>query len=317
MITANARPTRLATRRPARAAVRGAVLVEFALVAFAFYMLIASIVTFGGLLNMSQVAQDAARAGARELSIMELPAHWTFDQALNDSSVKARVYDPDHLVIDLDNIPGGDLDAFFATLPVVNRALRPAMILDISEFGGVDHRLLRFPGALLVSPTAPNPALGITGLTVGVPRIVSRNANGIETIEWIPPVEEVRPDRSPAGAANGPFRVPPPPIGIQAEHGLVALRINIPYQSAAMSSYRTVGSDPFTPNGNFVNEADDNAVVQLNNPSFGSTQASGSYTLAYNGKFGLGRQEALAKRVRPFRRLLVAQAFFRREIYLQ
>ena len=107
---------------------RGSALVEFGLVAFAFYLLVAAIITFGQLLHSAQVAQDAARAGARELALIPLPADYTFDQAMADPAVRARVFDADLLAIDIDNIPGGlDLDSYFATLPVVNRAMRPSM----------------------------------------------------------------------------------------------------------------------------------------------------------------------------------------------
>ena len=310
MIPSSYSPSRTQPHRSSRRRLRrasGSVLVEFALVSLAFYLLIAAIVTFGGILNTAQVAQDAARAGARELSLIPLPANFTFDQAMANSVVRARVFDPDQLVIDLDNIPGGDLDAHFASMPVVNRALRPAMILDLNEYGGTLRRLMRFPGALLISPNPANP----TGLTVGVPRIVSRDANGHETVEWIPVVEEVRSDRS--DPTTGVFSA----SSTSADQGLVSLRINIPYQSAAMSSFRADAVDPMAPNGNNFNEADDSKVTQLNAPPYGSTLSSGTHTLTYQGRFGMGRQEALGKRIRPFRRLLVAQAIYRREVYAE
>ena len=105
-----------------RNATKGSALVEFALVAFAFYLLVAAVITFGQLLHSAQIAQDAARAGARELALMALPPDDTFEEALARPQVLERVFDPGLLVVDLDAIPGGDLEAYVATWPVVNRA---------------------------------------------------------------------------------------------------------------------------------------------------------------------------------------------------
>ena len=95
---------------------RGSVLVEFAFIALLMYLIMATVVDFGRLFFTAQVAQDAARTGARELSVIPLPADMTLAQALEDPAVRTRVFQPEHLVIDLDNIPGGyTLDAFFGT----------------------------------------------------------------------------------------------------------------------------------------------------------------------------------------------------------
>ncbi len=293
------------TARAGRAQ-RGAALVEFALVAFAFYLLIAATVTFGQLLHSAQVAQDAARAGARELALTPIRANWTFEQALSDPTVRDRVFDPDLLVIDLDNIPGGvDLDTYFAGLPVINRSLRPVMIYDLVDVGGSLRTLLRYPGALVTAPTAPS------GLSVAIPRVVTRDADGHETIEWLPVVEEVRTDRN--DPTTGPFSVQSGAL----DSGLVALRINIPYQSAAMSSFRQSPAGMFEPNGNFVNEADDAAVVELNAAPGALAAGASAASQVYAGPYGLGVQQALGKEVRPFRRVLTAQALFRREVFFE
>ena len=69
--------------------------------------------------------------------------------------------------------------------------------------------------------------------------------------------------------------------------------------------------------------ADDTAVIQENEPPGrfvfaplpGSFIPEGDPTGPYDGAFGLGRQFALGAAVRPFRKLISAQAVFRREAF--
>jgi Flp pilus assembly protein TadG len=292
---------------PVRAvSARGAVLVEFALVSLAFYLLIAGIVTFGTMIHTAQVAQDAARIAARDLALIPLPSNSTFDQALADARVKTSVYDPDLLVVDLDNIPGGvSLDTYVASMPDVNRALRPAMIYDEVATGGGTRRLLRMPGALIVSSTAPS------GLSVAVPLVVARDNLGRETIEWVPVLEEVRTNRT--DPATGSFSV----ASTSPIVGVVAVRINIPSQSAAMGAFQN-GASHLDPNLSNPIVADDSAVSSINAAPgilVGAKSTTGFH--ANDGPYGLGHVEALGKTQRPFRRVLTAQAFFRREVFAE
>jgi TadE-like protein len=295
----------LSTPKRVRAS-RGAVLVEFALVALAFYLLVAAIVTFGMLIHTAQVAQDAARLAARELSLTALPAAYTFDQAMASPVVRTGIFSPDALVVDLDNIPGGvSLDTYVASMPDVNRALRPLMIYDEVQTTGGLRRLLRIPGALIVSATAPS------GLTVAVPQVVNVSASGHETIRWLPVVEEVRTD--PANPATGPFSV----TSTAPVQGVVAIRINIPSQSSAMGSFITQ-TPTYAPNMDHPVLADDAGVTAINaapGPLAGAPSTTGFG--ANDGVYGLGHVEALAKQIRPFRRVVTAQAFFRREVFTE
>ena len=288
------------------ASARGAVLVEFALVSLAFYLLIAGIVTFGTMIHTAQVAQDAARIAARDLALTSLPSNYTFEQALADPNVKTAIYNADLLVVDLDNIPGGvSLDTYVATMPDVNRALRPAMIYDEVSTGGGLRRLLRMPGALIASASAPS------GLSVAVPLVVARDAAGHETIEWVPVLEEVRPNRTDPN--TGSFSVSSP----QAIDGLVAVRINIPSQSAAMGAFKP-GASYLDPNLANPVVADDSAVSSINAAPgvlVGTKSTRGFHT--NDGAYGLGHVEALGKTQRPFRRVMTAQAFFRREVFAE
>jgi hypothetical protein len=94
------------------------------------------------------------------------------------------------------------------------------------------------------------------------------------------------------------------------QRGLVALRINYPYQAAALSAYYPSTAHPI--------EANDGGVrVQPRADGFdpGTPVGSGQAVGTYAGPFGLGRQFALGKSVRPFRKALTAQAIYRREVF--
>ncbi|MCU0725519.1 MAG: pilus assembly protein [Planctomycetes bacterium] len=274
----------------------GAVLLEFAILALVFYLLLATLISFGHLFFTAQAVQDGARLGALELARTPLPAEYTFDQALASSIVRQRIYDPGLLVVDLDNIPGGvTLDEYFRNAPVLNQALWPVMV--VQRIGG--RRLLHYPGALLEDPSTP------TGLRVAIPVVRGRDADGVETISWVEPVEEIRADPE-----VSPFRL----NAAGTQQGIVALRVNYPYQSAALSGFREAAGGPFEPNAARPIEADPGAVTQLPG-DVRSVRADTGDVGPYAGPYGLGRLKALGKDVRPFRRLLSAQAVFRREVF--
>lgn len=274
---------------------RGSVLVEFAFIALAFYLLLAGTLELGRMITMSQAIQNAARIGARELALIPLPPTATFDQALADPRVRATIFDEHLLAVD---VTGGmpNTDAW----PIVNRMLLPVMIYDIVGTGTNERRILHFPGAILQDGTGQ--------LTVGVPNVVSRDANGVETIRWLRVLEEVK--SNPNDANSGPFSL----TSTGPERGLVALRINCPYQASTMTAFRIEGG------ASSMNPvlANDGAVSQLN-AAPGTALNGGPTEGAYAGGFGLGRFYAMGGNgqngVRPFRRLITAQSLFRREVY--
>jgi len=194
---------------------RGSVLVEFALVSLVLYLILAAAIDFGRLMFTAQALQDAARLAARELSVTPLPVidpdptlppgtPLTFERALayqdaaNNVDVPRRIFNPRCLVIDLDAFKSDDdpdqaLIDFVSGMPIVNRALRAVMIVDKTP----DRNLLRYPGALLSTTDsgectstgdAAHPSL-TTNLTVGIPRVTGRSAEGFETIDWLPVLE--------------------------------------------------------------------------------------------------------------------------------
>jgi hypothetical protein len=323
---------------------RGQSLIEFALVALVTYLLLAAIITFGFYFYAAQGSQTTVDFLARELSRSPLPATKVtqFDVFYSDPAAeqstgemltpeeqnsvlqfRRRVYDDHYLVLRqddvLDAINGGYNQSFVGRLPIVNQQLIPLMISD--SIGGV--RYFRYPGAVYQrEPTIilldPPP----TGYSVRIPIVVGRGELGVETINWVPVVEPVR-----DGENVDPF-----PINANSlQQGLVALRINYPVQSGAMSSFRRDPSAPdypFEPTIGRPNAADDSAVVDNGGQwapppsSLVSTDSTTGFG-TYAGPYGLGKQAAFgspqfigtATGVRPFRRVISAQAIYRREVF--
>jgi len=287
-------------------------LVEFAVVSLVTYMLLAATLTFGYLIFVAQGMQQAADLGARELSQIPLDPELTFEDALQETTVQERIYSEDYLVFDLATL---GTQNFFTdvvpTWPLLNQQLATMMIVDRPDLdgdGNPDHELLRYPGTLLSNPATP------TGFTVGIALVESRDGSGTETIRWVPVVEEIDTEQANdnAGTNPDPFQVGPNPI-----NGVVALRINYPFQSASMSSFRSNPAGQFEPTLGNPNIANDGGVVETNaseRPGGLVNQAlAGGST--YGGTYGLGAQEALGQVIRPYRRVISTQAIYRREVF--
>jgi len=271
---------------------RGSVLVEFALVSLAFYLILAGTLEVGRMITTAQIVQNAARTAARELALIPLPATMTFDDALRCPTVRARIYDPAKLAVEFSSGILPDTSGW----PIVNRILLPLMV--VSDIDGTKY--LHYPGAVVES--------FLDGVIVKVPQVVSRGANGVETIRWVDVIEEVRTFN--LDPALAPFS-----LGSSGpERGLVALRVNCPYQAASMTAFQPVDVDEENPIAEPI-LANDGGVTELNAP--GGTVLGGSSAEAgiYAGKYGLGKFYALNKEVRPFRRLISAQGVFRREVF--
>ncbi|MBM3998815.1 MAG: pilus assembly protein [Planctomycetes bacterium] len=338
----------------------GQSLVEFALVALVVYMLLAATLTFGHALYVAQGLQTAADLGAREISRTPLPANITLDNpasdpepgAIHHDDVRERIIDEAFLVVDLNALYGGDPNANFfhdavPLMPSLNQQLAMLMIVDRPDFDGdgtSDAWLLRYPGALLTRSTAIAPPTGVTypnwvatGYAVGIPVVTSRAVpgpgavGGFETIRWVPVVEEIDTEESPGDntAPNpDPFKlVQDAPANID-HRGIVALRINFPFQSALMSGFRPNAAGPFEPTIGSPNSADDGEVTELNpgdRPGnlTGAPLSDGEvYAGTYGGQLGLGAQGAVGSEyftggrpVRPYRRVISAQAIYRREVF--
>lgn len=302
----------------------GSVLVEFAFIALAFYLLFAGTLELGRCITVSQAIQNAARVGARELALFPRRPTAQFDEPFDPSNphyndpdcqaIRARIYDPRLLAIDL---AGGEPNT--ATWPVINRMLLPVMVR--SRAGG--SNFLHYPGAILQLPGG--------GHTVGVPRVISRASEGTETIEWLPVLEEVR--ANPGDPNSGPFSL----ASTGPERGLVALRIHCPYQATSLVAFKVQTGPTSGGPANQVIEAHDEGVTAVNgapmsgtlvpiSPNFSGDPddpdgvADGSYN---SGSYGLGNLYAMSpdgemtQAVRPFRRLITSQSIFRREVFAQ
>jgi Flp pilus assembly protein TadG len=277
----------------------GSVLVEFALISLALYLIMATAVEFGRMVLVSNVAQNAAHSAAVMLSQYAYAAAnsesltaRSFDELLNDPIVLSTIYDPNKLVI---TDPGTVAD-----LPVLNQILfGTAMIRDVVD--GVS--VVRYPGAVLSDGNS---------YRILIPRVTGRDATGTETIEWVNVVEEI-----------------PPKLGDPAffTQGIIAVRINYPYQAAALSSFRPNPGAPSNivdADGNLgVNEANDAGVTAGASPLQGFTLVGSGRPCVphddapcggpYTGQYGLGSQLAFAgKTVRPYEQLFWGEAM---EIY--
>lgn len=295
-------------RRYRRRSRRGQSLVEFAFVALAVYLLVAAILTFGQMLYCDQAVQQAADVAARELSRTPLPPDATLVDALQDPGVCTRIFNERYLVLLID--PGSNPITFNgghppADFPLVNQQLIPVMIYD--EIGG--SRVLRYPGAVFMD-VSPNQGLSppASGYLVRVPVVTVSTYPAAATgqITWVPVLEEIS---SPANPS--PFQVSSP------QRGVVALRVNYPYGSAAMSGFQPDPNPLMRADaGNPVIPLSVQDVVPAGSPAGVGSPVASDFEYGPNaGADGLGQQSAWAQPVRPYRRLISAQAVFRREVF--
>jgi hypothetical protein len=301
--------------------------------------MLAGIIDVGRMMFSANAVQDAARVAARELAVAPVLADATFDFALTCdpaadatclTDLKRRVFDPACLVVDLtDPAVAADPEGFFSALPIVNKALRGLMITEPAQ-----PTLLRYPGALVTDATGdacgvagPNGPAAPTGLTVGIPLVESRDTSGVETIRWVPVLQEIRASQNANCPLRGPFSLTyraaddecgPLVADPLPDRGLAAVRINYPFQAAILTGFRpSVPTDTDALPSNIANPilADDGGVQQINDAP-GGLVGDSSAVGPYAGTFGLGRQLALAgKSVRPYRRLISAQGIYRREVF--
>jgi len=300
---------------------RGQSLVEFALVALVLTLILAATMDFGRATYSAQAIQQAADVTARELARTPLPATLppglTSLQPVLDNQqppgvaaadwakfdeVHTKIFDPNWLVFDLDKVPQGTtVPDYFAqnNAPLLNQLLLSLMVSDLmivdanGTTTGGQTRLLRYPGQLTFTPNAANPSgYQVTSAKIA---LVTYDANGQETVQdpstWFPVVEEIQVGTP----AHSPFGID------AAEGGVLALRINFPFQAAALSDYPQNPAAPFDPN------LSPNLVTQA---------PTGGNPGPYGGPDGLGQQLALGKTVRPYRKVLSAQAMHRRELFV-
>ena len=278
----------------------GSVLVEFALIALILYLILAATIEFGRALMAAQLLQQAADIAAREvartpgLPVVGTLTDWEnpsdLNAAFNNTVVLQTIFDPQYLVVDISH----GLD-YFNDKPILNRLLAPLMIPDYA------NGVLRYPGVLVANserrPDRADPrgqlcgrgrddsvddAAGRSGdfLQLGCSNTTPLDPNGYN------------PDYSPFGLVASSTSVVPPQL-----RGTVALRINYPFQAASLSATAPSSNWPPDPNFNYIHPSD-------------GTNTPGTYS----GPNGLGDQLVFATNVRPYRRLISAQAIYRREV---
>ncbi|CAK9036483.1 Tad domain-containing protein, partial [Durusdinium trenchii] len=246
---------------------RGQALVEFAVVSFALTFLLGAMLAFGFLFFSANVLQQAADVGAMEFARHPAPPDETFQNALAAS----ELYSEADLVVPV----GTRSDE----LPLINGLLFSVYVYD------PDIDMLRYPGTLVTN--------GEGETTVVIPIVGPGNRDattGVETItEWRRVVEEV----IPAGETAGPYSMMATldEQGGLGQPGMVALRINYPYQSSALVAYvhtdadgnllsppETIGRDDVL---NVPVTADDDAVTGATTATFpdGDTLSDAGYSL--------------------------------------
>ncbi len=313
----------------------GQALIEFAVIAFVMTLLLGAMLTFGFMFFGANVLQQAADVGAQELARHPYSPTGTFSDALSDVGGTDPLFLEDFLVCeiggsDTEDLPTGydaqDYDDLQGRMPLINRLLLPLYIYDR------DLNAIRYPGTVVNHNSDRTVLIPIIGFG-------NRDADGVETItEWRAVVEEIQIDHdNDSGTARvGPFNVVKPTgfASMAAEDafvpGMVALRINFPYQSGAMVAYQqqdsggsvirpvdALGQDGIT---NVAVEANDGLVTlsaalptgyTLVNPTANPTIDG----LPHRGTYGLGSMQAHATNVRPYRKVLTAQGIYRREVF--
>ncbi len=256
---------------------RGAALVEFGLISFAFVGVLGGIVELGRMMHMKQVVTQVARVHARELATQDAPATATWNEALDLPRVRERVYDPRLLAIDATQ---GLPDT--ANWPATNKVMSQLYIVTRLPDG---RSIWHWPGTIV--------ALADGTLAVRVP-VVSTTSGG-ESVEWRDPIEEVKF----ANTDEGPYSV----LANGPQRGLVATRVNAPYASLFWFASTTGGYDGLV----------DAAAPVAQTNALGGTAVVG-VPGPYGGALGLGQTYALGDSVRPYRRLILGQALHRREV---
>jgi hypothetical protein len=114
------------------------------------------------------------------------------------------------------------------------------------------------------------------------------------------------------------FSLAPPPAsqaGQAGIAGMVTLRVNFGYQSPVMSAYPKSQTWPPEPTGGPYGAHDGEVTTNPGRYEPNGPPPMDSIGGTYSGQYGLGSQQAMTISARPFRRLISAQAIYRREVF--
>jgi hypothetical protein len=271
---------------------RANVLLEFALVAFVMFLILAVTIDFGRGVVAAQVTQSSSDFIAAALAHAIVDENVQADTAdVAELLKKSRtghpngIYSEDYLVIDLtDQAQGQNLLDYLdqKKIPSANRLLVSLMVvLDRRQNPQIPDgsRWLVYPGELEASDKAP------TGFTVVVPQ-VDQSGNKIGTWRVV----------TTKAVATGDV----------AKAVTVTATLRYPLQAAGLS-------DPGNRTADGKAAMPQDAYLEV--PA-GEQLQSGELGGPYSGASGLGRQAAYGKTVRPYRRVIHGEAM-RVERYLQ
>jgi hypothetical protein len=305
-------------------------------------MLVAGMVSFGLILCKANITQQAADVGAQELARMVLSPVNTItsgnengylddvlystatDPASPAYQVRQQIFDEQYLYVPVANMANKSLFDYSANWPLMNRLMATAMIFDSNL------QAYRYPGAVVTNQAGKT--------TVLVPLVIARDPNtGIETIEWHRPVEEVKFQDSAGNWTIGQYSIAASgatgPSAASFTPGVVALRIYCPVETPMVAAQPNPANVPGTaplPNLGYQIEASD-AGVTVTDPY----DLMQKYSLVVppdsnpgspvGGEYGMGSLRFSAEKltyqtrnvplVRPFRKVVVAQGVYRREVF--
>jgi hypothetical protein len=275
-------------------------------------IIIGATISFGLFFYQANTLQQAVDVAAMEISrfpfsatakmgLGDLNADHSETLLMDDTAFKQQIYDEAHLIIS-----EGDWNAtHIDSLPLLNRLLTQVMVRDDSG----DEPVYRYPGAIVNNHNGTR--------TVLIPIIGYANDGTESILEWVAPVEEIRP-----GNGEGPFSIAATNSATSFMPGMVALRINYPAQSTTLMN--RVGKE-----GQVIVNANDADIADGDTGSNYSLVVPAEIGIAdttiHSGRFGLGRQAAgvvnrqtyllRSAGVRPYRKVLSVQAIYRREVF--
>ena len=190
------------------------------------------------------------------------------------------------------------------------------MIFEDVQLDGEQTRLIRYPGALLASGQGDDQATcAREDFTVGIPEIDDEASR----IDMWPVVAELV-EGSYSLETSASSSVPP---------GTATLQLRYPFQAVALTDWRVVDgfNQPLLASENDGYQTDlerlAEGVATLDaldaRQSDGALQAYaqnglGKTVPVYGGRLGLGVQGVLGREVRPYRRVITAQAMAPREV---
>ncbi len=275
-------------------------MVEFALLSFVLYLVIAAVFTFGRALFVAQALPQTADVFAHGLARTPLRPGDTLADALANPTVRQTLFNEADLNLDITAASQHDggltLDQYLHAqgVPVIHRLLGPLMIVNAQEDG---KTFLWYPGAV------QDPASGHYFV-----QVLEGNGSGpplqVPVVVSLGDATGTSPDPFPLTVTNG-----------VAGGGLAGLRLNYAFQSASLTAITYTAPGGGTVNGIPVGVLGvENSFVQATGEAVDTANTLGGL---YAGLDHLGQRQVGGMVARPFQRLISASAVYRREVFGQ